>query len=206
MIENTVLLLISALFCWCARPIPGTEWSGEKAADFAAGIIIGIAAGGEIFSAVTGNDAAGTLLYGLAWYAAFPLIVLVRTVQAAQVAGAGENCYWDRVIWGRILLVLCVIFELARRSDVAEYIPTISALIGALSLLVWALKPHQLLAPKLIIAALWGAAVVGYLLHTNESISFESLKLTPDLAYLSIPLTILIYQASLHTRQREVGQ
>ena len=48
--------------------------------------------------------------------------------------------------------------------------------------------------------------MVGYLLHTNESISFESLKLTPDLAYLSIPLTILIYQANLHIRQREVGQ
>ncbi len=206
MIENAVLLLISALFCWCARPIPGSEWSGEKAADFAAGLIISVAAGGEIFSAVSGNDAAGTLLYGLAWYAAFPLVVFIRTMQAAQVAGAGENCYWDRVIWGRILLVLCVVFELARRNDVAEYIPAISALIGALSLLVWALKPHQLLAPKLIIAALWGAAVVSYLLHANESISFESLKLTPDLAYLSIPLTILIYQANLHIRQREVGQ
>ena len=206
MIENAVLLLTSALFCWCARPIPGTEWSGEKAADLAAGLIISVAAGGGIFSAVSGNDAAGTLLYGLAWYAAFPLIVLVRTMQAAQVAGAGENCSWDRVIWGRILLVLCVVFELARRNDVAEYIPAISALIGALSLLVWALKPHQLLAPKLIIAALWGAAVVSYLLHANESISFESLRLTPDLAHLSIPLAILIYQANLHTRQQEVGQ
>lgn len=206
MIENAVLLLTSALFCWCARPIPGTEWSGEKAADFAAGLIISVAAGGEIFSAVSGNDAAGTLLYGLAWYAAFPLVVFVRTMQAAQVSGAGKNCYWDRVIWGRILLVLCVVFELARRNDVAEYIPAISALIGAISLLVWALKPHQLLAPKLIIAALWGAAVVSYLLHANESISFESLRLTPDLAHLSIPLAILIYQANLHTRQQEVEQ
>ena len=206
MIENAVLLLISALFCWCARPIPGSEWSGEKAADFAAGLIISVAAGGEIFSAVSGNDAAGTLLYGLAWYAAFPLVVFVRTMQAAQVSGAGKNCYWDRVIWGRILLVLCVVFELARRNDVAEYIPAISALIGALSLLVWALKPHQLLAPKLIIAALWGAAVVSYLLHANESISFESLRLIPDLAHLSIPLAILIYQANLHTRQQKVGQ
>ena len=206
MIENAVLLLTSALFCWCARPIPGTEWSGEKAADFAAGLIISVAAGGEIFSAVSGNDAAGTLLYGLAWYAAFPLVVFVRTMQAAQVSGAGKNCYWDRVIWGRILLVLCVVFELARRNDVAEYIPAISALIGALSLLVWALKPHQLLAPKLIIAALWGAAVVSYLLHANESISFNSLRLTPDLAHLSIPLAILIYQANLHTRQQEVEQ
>ncbi len=206
MIENAVLLLTSALFCWCARPIPGTEWSGEKAADFAAGLIISVAAGGEIFSAVSGNDAAGTLLYGLAWYAAFPLVVFVRTMQAAQVSGAGKNCYWDRVIWGRILLVLCVVFELARRNDVAEYIPAISALIGAISLLVWALKPHQLLAPKLIIAALWGAAVVSYLLHANESISFNSLRLTPDLAHLSIPLAILIYQANLHTRQQEVEQ
>ena len=206
MIENAVLLLTSALFCWCARPIPGTEWSGEKAADFAAGLIISVAAGGEIFSAVSGNDAAGTLLYGLAWYAAFPLVVFVRTMQAAQVSGAGKNCYWDRVIWGRILLVLCVVFELARRNDVAEYIPAISALIGAISLLAWALKPHQLLAPKLIIAALWGAAVVSYLLHANESISFNSLRLTPDLAHLSIPLAILIYQANLHTRQQEVEQ
>ena len=202
MIENAVLLLISALFCWGARPIPETEWSGEKAADFAAGLIIGVAAGGEIFSAITGNGAAGTLLYGLAWYAAFPLIVLVRTVQAAQVAGAGENCYWDRVIWGRILLVLCVVFELARRSEVAEFIPTISAITGSVSLLIWALRPQIFAAPKILVSTVWTGATIVYLTHGNEGFSSANFRTSLDLAYLSIPLAILIYQASLHTRQQ----
>ncbi len=202
MTGSLLLLLVSALFCWSARPSSQKEWSGEKAADFAAGLIIAVAAGGEIFSAVTGNDAAGTLLYGLAWYAAFPLIVLVRTVQAAQVMGAGEYCYWDRVIWGRILLVLCVVFELARRSGVAEFIPAISAVIGAASLLAWSLKPRLFMGQKFLVASLWGIVTFTYLTHGYERFSYERLRSSVELTYLAIPLVILLYQTSLHHRQQ----
>jgi hypothetical protein len=199
---NLLLLLVSALFCWSARPSSQKEWSGEKAADFAAGLIIAVAAGGEIFSAATGNDAAGTLLYGLAWYAAFPLVVLVRTIQAAQVMGAGEYCYWDRVIWGRILLVLCVVFELARRSDVAEFIPALSAIIGTVSLLAWSLKPRLFMGQKFLVASLWGVAAFTFLTNRDERFSYEIFKSSVELTYLAVPLAILLYQTSLHHRQQ----
>jgi len=199
---SLLLLLVSALFCWSARPTSHNEWSGEKAADFAAGLIIAVAAGGEIFSATTGNDAAETLLYGLAWYAAFPLIVLVRAAQAAQTMGAGEYCYWDRVIWGRILLVLCVVFELARRSDVAEFIPAISAVIGTASLMAWSLKPRLFIGQKFLVTSLWGVATFTYLTHGYERFSYEIFKPSVELTYLAIPLAILLYQTSLHHRQQ----
>ena len=202
MTGSLLLLLVSALFCWSARPSSQKEWSGEKAADFAAGLIIAVAAGGEIFGAATGNDAAETLLYGLAWYAALPLVVLVRTMQAAQVMGAGEYCYWDRVIWGRILLVLCVVFELARRSGVAEFIPALSAIIGTVSLLAWSLKPRLFMGQKFLVASLWGIVTFAYLTHSYERFSYERLRSSVELTYLAIPLVILLYQTSLHHRQQ----
>ena len=131
-----------------------------------------------IFSAVTGNDAAGTLLYGLAWYAA-SLIVLVRTVQAAQVAGAGKNCYWDRVIWGRILLVLCVIFELARRSvlrNIYRQLAHLSAraISGSLGT-----QATSVVSAKAYHSRTVGSRSGGLSAHTNESISFESCEVDP---------------------------
>ena len=118
MIETIVLLVVilsaSLTLCWSAKPRKDTEWQGEQAADMAGGLIIAAAAIGNLWLQLSGNESAILLLDSLAWYAALPLLVSVRVIQAAQCLGF--NWYWDRMIWGRILLALCVVFELLAHS------------------------------------------------------------------------------------------
>lgn len=189
MISDLALLALSLAFSWVSRPSQSTEWSGERAADFASGLIITLAAGGSLFGTMTGNLAAMTLLSGLAWYAAMPLIVLVRVAQAASTLGMPST--WSREIWGRILLVQCVIFELARRSELAFMIPQVTLIAGLIALCIWAvlpLAPVRQLLTRLTVPTLWGVITLTYLIYFPD-----------DLYVLGAPLAILLLQTRIRS-------
>ena len=114
LIGSIALLIMSSLLLWASRP--GGSWSGSSSARFAAGIILLVHA---LFSLIdTGLPWSIRLLpQQLSLYAALPL--LACTLLATQL-----NYHWSRLIWGRVLLALCVVFELMRRA-------------GELPLLLW---------------------------------------------------------------------
>lgn len=172
MIETIVLLVVilsaSLTLCWSAKPRKDTEWQGEQAADMAGGLIIAAAAIGNLWLQISGNESAILLLDSLAWYAALPLLVSVRVIQAAQCLGF--NWYWDRMIWGRILLALCVVFELCRRANQLDMILYVTAASGAVSLILMAIKP--LFKTELfVLASLWIAMSAAYVLYQPINIS-----------------------------------
>lgn len=163
-----LLLAVSLWLCWSAKPHQDTEWSGEQAADMASGLILAAAAIGNLWLQISGNDSAILLLDSLAWYAALPLLVSVRMIQAAQ--GLGMAWYWDRMIWGRVLLALCVVFELCRRANQLDIILYVTAASGAVSLILMAIKP--LFKTELfVLASLWIAMSAAYVLYQPINIS-----------------------------------
>jgi hypothetical protein len=172
-----VLLSVSLILCWGAKPRKDTEWKGEQAADMAGGLIIAAAAIGNLWLQISGNESAILLLDSLAWYAALPLLITVRMIQAAQ--HLGFDWHWDRIIWGRILLALCAVFEVCRRANQLDVIIYVASVIGCVSFLILALRP--ILNPLLIIiTGLWIGISVAYLaLRPSEFI------------YLLAPLAIV---------------
>lgn len=161
----SLLLIISLLLCWTARPIKNTTWTGEQAADMAAGLIIALSAAGHLWQQLSGNESAQLMLDSLAWYAALPLLVTVRMVRAAQHLGFAWH--WDRMIWGRILLALCVVFELSRRANQLDIIVEVTAVIGAIALSIIALRPTLNMILALSTLA-WIAGVAGYFIYRPE--------------------------------------
>ena len=178
----SLLLIISLLLCWTARPIKNTTWAGEQAADMAGGLIIALAAAGHLWQQLSGNESAQLMLDSLAWYAALPLLVTVRMVQAAQHLGFAWH--WDRMIWGRILLVLCAVFELSRRANQLDMIVYATALVGAVALFIMAFTPKttpKVHAIRLLLAGFWAAITLATFLGQ------------PNDAYLLVfPITILL--------------
>ena len=181
MIETIVLLVVilsaSLTLCWSAKPRKDTEWQGEQAADMAGGLIIAAAAIGNLWLQLSGNESAILLLDSLAWYAALPLLVSVRVIQAAQCLGF--NWYWDRMIWGRILLALCVVFELCRRSNQLDMILNVTSVMGAISFLVIALRP----CPRPVL-------IINSVLWIGISVAFLTLR-PSEFIYLLAPLAII---------------
>jgi len=103
-----MLLLVSAWLCLQQRPNNSaqTEWRGASAARFAAGLLLLCAAVAGLLQRVLDlPPEAGLLLQQLSLYAALPLLVVVLATDAL-------GYQWSRMIWGRLLLALCVVFEL----------------------------------------------------------------------------------------------
>lgn len=179
-----VLLLVAGLLCWSARPAAGhtskKEWSGEQAADMTGGLILAFAALGGIWQNLSGNDAATLLLNSLAWYAALPLLVCVRIIQAAQ--RLGYAWHWDRMIWGRIFLALCVVFELSRRADQLSFIIDVSAILGAISLIIIAIRPQFNIVGGLL-ATSWTVSAIGYFIVQPNSVIWLGLPVAILLAF-----------------------
>jgi len=75
----------------------------------------------------------------LCQYAAFPLLLLVAAIQGLQKTGYtdAELLRWDRVIWGRILLVVCVIYVLMQRSHNLVLLDNAVILLGCFAAIVW---------------------------------------------------------------------
>ncbi|MDK2779680.1 MAG: hypothetical protein KYX62_18710 [Pseudomonadota bacterium] len=108
------LLIMSGLLLWSSRP--GRSWSGIAAARFAAGLIMLLYALVSLPLIQPGYRIT-LLLQQLSLYAALPLLSATLLIHALGYR-------WSRLIWGRILLALCVVFELMRRA-------------GELQLLIW---------------------------------------------------------------------
>src|SRR5690606_41381176 len=105
---SCLLLAASALLLWLNRP--AAHWPGAAAARFAAALITALyalLAPWQVSELATSQ----LLLQQLSLYAALPLLL---SVTAATTLGYD----WSRMIWGRVLLGWCVVFELCRRNDV----------------------------------------------------------------------------------------
>lgn len=147
-----MLLLVSAWLCLQQRPNQqqpndGTkaEWRGESAVRFAAGLLLLGAAAAELFQL---PPTATLLLQQLSLYAALPLLIIVLGAQAL-------GYQWSRMIWGRVLLALCVVFELCRRNNQLDalLITIAAAAVIALLLALWKLAKIRIwLAAQLIMA------------------------------------------------------
>jgi 4-amino-4-deoxy-L-arabinose transferase-like glycosyltransferase len=142
-----MLLLVSAWLCLQQRPEKETqtEWRGASAARFAAGLLLLCAAAAELFQL---PPAATLLLQQLSLYAALPLLIIVLGAQAL-------GYQWSRMIWGRVLLALCVVFELCRRNNQLDalLITIAAAAVIALLLALWKLAKIRIwLAAQLIMA------------------------------------------------------
>lgn len=142
-----MLLLVSVWLCLQQRPNNSaqTEWRGASAARFAAGLLLLCAAAAELFQLPPN---ATLLLQQLSLYAALPLLVVVLATDAL-------GYQWSRMIWGRLLLALCVVFELCRRNNQLDaLLMTIAAAaVIALLLALWKLAKIRIwLAAQLIMA------------------------------------------------------
>ncbi len=147
-----MLLLVSAWLCLQQRPNQQqpnggikAEWRGESAARFAAGLLLLCAAAAELLQL---PPAATLLLQQLSLYAALPLLIIVLGAQAL-------GYQWSRMIWGRVLLALCVVFELCRRNNQLDalLITIAAAAVIALLLALWKLAKIRIwLAAQLIMA------------------------------------------------------
>lgn len=127
-----VLIVASAGLVWLARPrrsqpnaaSVSTEWSGESAARFAAGLIILIYALLALFN-VSQLRSAQLLMQQLSAFAAVPLLLSVSVALLI-------NKPLSRMIWGRILLGWCAVFELLRYTNLLEQYQYILCALGVL--------------------------------------------------------------------------
>ncbi|MBQ0779732.1 hypothetical protein [Thalassolituus sp.] len=135
-----VLLIASLALAWLARPRTG--WSGEQAALFCSALVGSCASTWELLTLAVpafSSTEATYLLASLCQYAAFPLLLLVAAVQGLQNTSYvdAELLRWDRVIWGRILLVICVIYVLMQRSHNLVLLDNALLLLGCFAAIAW---------------------------------------------------------------------
>lgn len=125
-LTSLFLLLTSAALLWWNRP--AAQWSGAAAARFAAALITALYA---VLAPLQHGDLGTTqlLLEQLSLYAALPLLLSV-----ALATSLGLD--WSRMIWGRVLLVWCVVFELCRRNNVLPEFMTLMLIAGVLILIL----------------------------------------------------------------------
>lgn len=169
-LTSLLLLVISATLLWFNRPT--TPWSGAAAARFAAGLITFLYA---LLAPWPKTELHTTqlLLEQLSFYAALPLLL--------SVALATHLGYiWSRMIWGRVLLAWCVVFELSRSNNVLAELLTALLVIGSVLFFWFVLQPKHL--PKRRVALLclaWlGMATLAHMaMLSNSLLLFLSLLL-----------------------------
>lgn len=162
-----VLLLASLALAWLARPRAG--WSGEQAALFCSGLVGSCASTWELLTLAVpalSSTEATYLLASLCQYAAFPLLLLVAAVQGLQNTSYvdAELLRWDRVIWGRILLVVCVIYVLMQRSHNLVLLDNAVILLGCFAAIVWLIAASKGNAKRInvVSALVWFALTASY--------------------------------------------
>ncbi|WP_430460467.1 hypothetical protein ACQUQU_14785 [Thalassolituus sp. LLYu03] len=173
LIGSIALLIMSSLLLWASRP--GGGWSGSSSARFAAGLILLVHA---LFSLIdTGLPWSIRLLpQQLSLYAALPL--LACTLLAAQL-----NYHWSRLIWGRVLLALCVVFELMRRAGELPLLLWVTLGVALLSALLAIPRNSRLAVPA---AASWGLLMLWY-----QQTGFAQQDLNLWLAASIVPIVFL---------------
>tara|TARA_R110001583_G_scaffold193867_1_gene363535 strand:+ start:433 stop:1038 length:606 start_codon:yes stop_codon:yes gene_type:complete len=169
-----VLLIASLALAWLARPRTG--WSGEQAALFCSGLIGLCASAWQLLTLSApfiASAEASYLLTSLSQYAAFPLLLLVTVIQGLKRSGYvnADTFNWDRIIWGRILLVLCVIYVLMQRSHNLLLLDDIILLLACSAAITWlitCMKGHA--KPfYLVLSLLWLALTVSYFVRILPS-------------------------------------
>lgn len=132
-LTSLLLLCISTTLLWFNRPI--SEWSGAAAARFAAALISAIYA---VLAPWPNNalHSSQLLLEQLSLYAALPLLLSV-----ALATHLGYD--WSRMIWGRVLLAWCVVFELCRSNNVLDTLLLVLMVLGVGIFCLFWLQPKQ---------------------------------------------------------------
>jgi len=146
---------------------PANNWSGSSAALFCAALLVALS--GATLITIPGSEGQ-LLMEQLALFAAVPMISAVLLLSATPLQ-------WDRPAWGRVLLGVCAVFELARRSDVLQewLIVVLVLAIGALGTL---LKVNAL--PRVMPAMLLWCSALGL------AIAEKNVTLIPALAVVSV--------------------
>ena len=162
-----VLLIASLALAWLARPRTG--WSGEQAALFCSGLVGSCASTWELLTLAApafSSTEATYLLASLCQYAAFPLLLLVTAIQGLQKTGYtdADLLRWDRVIWGRILLVVCVIYVLMQRSHNLVLLDNAILLLGCIAAIAWLIAASKGNAKRINVvpALVWLALTASY--------------------------------------------
>src|SRR5690606_10799044 len=132
------------------------------------------------------------LLEQLSLYAALPLLL---SVTLATSLGFD----WSRMIWGRVLLVWCVVFELCRRNNVLPEFLQLLLLAGTL-ILFWPL-PNAARQRTGGLSRLAATAAFGWLLLCVIGLLLPSWLPVPLLLAIA---TLLIFITS-HRRQNLPG-
>lgn len=142
---SVLLLGASALLLWLNRP--AAHWPGAAAARFAAALITALYA---LLAPWQVSELASSqlLLQQLSLYAALPLLLSV----AAAIAFGYD---WSRMIWGRILLGWCVVFELCRRNDVLAEFLQLEILAGLLLTLLPLIINRRVIYSAVLCGAGW---------------------------------------------------
>ena len=150
---NIALLIMSGLLLWSSRP--GNSWSGAGSARFTVAIIFLLQA---VLSLLPVNMPYSLRLLPqqLSLYAALPLLICTLLT-----ASLGLN--WSRMIWGRLLLALCVVFEITRRINELHswlLVALIAGLIAAVLPLITSKGADKRLVPAAIIS--WVGIIFWY--------------------------------------------
>lgn len=148
-----LMLLVSSLAAgWQWRPVSG--WSGAAASLFMAALL-GLVTSVLLIADGVFAGLSSELLLVLQQALLFAGVPLVAAVWMADAAGQD----WDRVIWGRILLGLCAVFEICRRSGWLDHWLLIALCSGLLASSLITLHQSRWL-PLALTAGIWGAAAV----------------------------------------------
>jgi len=182
LIAGSILLAaLSGLLLWSSKP--AAHWSGMASARFAAGLILLIHALLSLSSNLI--PAEGQLIAEqLSLYAALPLLVATLLVNAL-------GYQWSRLIWGRILLALCVVFELTRRAGELPALLWASLAVAIISAMIQISQSRKQSLNNNIAALVSWAALAGWYQHSG-------LQQQDQLLWLAAMLVPVIY---LHRRR-----
>ena len=147
-----VLLLCSSVALWFTRPVP--QWHGASASHFMAALLGLITAVTLLLTdaGIAVSDDLTRIMLQACLYAGIPLIAAVSLADAFRR-------HWDRVIWGRVLLGLCAVFELGRRGDWLDTWLLVTLCAGLAGAVVSQIRQRQW-GLALVLGSLWLTAAV----------------------------------------------
>ncbi|MAR01177.1 MAG: hypothetical protein CMI00_11670 [Oceanospirillaceae bacterium] len=155
MFPPLMLLVASAVSVWRWRPV--NHWPGASASLFMAALL-GLVSALTTLIAQSTSAFSSDLLMLLQQATLFAGVPLIAAVWLADAAGQR----WDRVIWGRVLLGICAVFELCRRADRLDEWLLTALMAGLLGSVFLSLKRRQWVSVAAV-AGLWGAALAAQL-------------------------------------------
>lgn len=105
------LAILSGLLLYINRP--REHWSGLCSANFMCALVI------LCYALLLLSRSQAWALEPLSWLQQFVLYAIVPVMLTSQTCLIFKQ-NWSRLIWGRILLAWCVVYELCRRNELLE--------------------------------------------------------------------------------------